>query len=203
MCPPLPRQLLAVPPAGRRTNYAAHLVQVSPPANPDEVMNGEGSPDSVMATGWGCDATNGANKMCLPPSLYAEAKKDDSTMGHEKFAWDCEARFAELYAQGELDESESGRAPKDGTPYDFVLPASGALPFIPSLALLSTSSCPRLHERNLSPPPLSASADSQASSLTTVVFRTSSRGRQTGSSAPRFPRALMCFTSRSIWELRR
>ena len=94
-------------------------------------MNGEGSPDSVMATGWGCDATNGANKMCLPPSLYAEAKKDDSTMGHEKFAWDCEARFAELYAQGELDESESGRAPKDGTPYDFVLPASGALPFIP------------------------------------------------------------------------
>jgi len=46
-------------------------------------------------------------------------------MGHEKFAWDCEARFAELYAQGELDESESGLAPKDGTPYDFVLPASG------------------------------------------------------------------------------
>jgi len=89
-------------------------------------MNGEGSPDTVMATGWGCGAANGATKMCLPPSLRdAETKGDDSAMGHEKFAWDCEARFAELYAQGELDESESGLAPKDGTPYDFVLPASG------------------------------------------------------------------------------
>ena len=104
-----------------------HHVQVSPPDYLDEVMDGEGSPDSVMATGWSCGPAKGANKRA-PASLFAEAKGGDSTTGHEKFAWDCEARFAELYAQGELDESESvGLAPQDGAPSDFVLPASGAL----------------------------------------------------------------------------
>ena len=103
------------------------FVQVSPPAYLDEIMDREGSPDSVMATGWSCGPAKGANKRA-PASLFAEAKGGDSTIGHEKFAWDCEARFAELYAQGELDESESvGLAPQDGTPSDFVLPASGAL----------------------------------------------------------------------------
>ena len=108
-------------------NMRCICVQVSPPADLDEVMDGESSPESVMATGWSCSAVKGVNKK-VPAFPFAETMGDSSAVGHEELAWDCEACFAELYAQGELVDNENvGFEPCDGTTANFVLPESGVL----------------------------------------------------------------------------